>query len=349
MVDSKSVKKFADEFIATLDGAKKVVCIIDSRLDFDAVCSGILIRNFVKKTFLVDCEMVFLKEISDSFKTPLKKINSDVMFIKENIDAATIDYMSTDVVIVVDCGSQYKLSSSEGFSFPTNRLTKIINIDHHFGVNSSYGDLNFLSQASSTCSMLFSLFEALDYRLDDVSIKYLLLGILSDSGYLTYDKSDYSDVEMVASLLKKSGLRIYDISEISKVSMSLDELKVKGIILKNLQVFEKKIAYSYFESDELESARIDPKINLSFSTIDEIKNIEGVKITFFIRYDQKQSAYTLSMRSYDESYDVNEICKANFNGGGHKLSAGGIIREQLPIKMVINSVLAVLKTYCDTK
>ncbi|TXI33059.1 MAG: hypothetical protein E6Q58_03165 [Niabella sp.] len=343
MLDLNQIKSFNEQLNNEIKNAKSIVCIMDSRLDFDALCSSILVKKYIQNNFDKDCKIVYLKEISSSFKNSLKKIGDDYLQINEKIDPLTLDFENTDLFIVVDCGNAYKLSNGEGFSFPENRRAKIVNIDHHVEVNARYGDLNLVMWAPSTCSLLYEIFKINNY-LDDTSVqKYLLLGILADSGYLTFDKADYTDVATVADLLKRANLRIFDILRISQNPISVEELKVKSLILKNLQVFENRIAYSYLENDELISERLDPYMSLSFTSIEEFRNIEGVKVNFFVRYDEKQEAYTLSVRSYDENVDVNKICMKYFNGGGHRLSAGGLIREHLPIKMVINMVLEVFK------
>lgn len=103
---------------------------------------------------------------------------------------------------------------------------------------------------------------------------------------------------------------------------TLDEAKFLAMTIENLEIISHlKLAISYLTFEQINS------VNNKFTggLVEFIKNIYGIEIAAMI-IENEEKVCKISFRS---SYiDVNEIAE-NFDGGGHKLAAGGILKANI--------------------
>ena len=94
-----------------------------------------------------------------------------------------------------------------------------------------------------------------------------------------------------------------------------------------------KVSFTYITTqDELE-VNAEPGDHEGLVNIG--KDIEGVKVSIFIRQKEEENAYKVSLRSEDD-INVSDICYINvsdicliFGGGGHPRAAGALIQGSI--------------------
>ena len=86
-----------------------------------------------------------------------------------------------------------------------------------------------------------------------------------------------------------------------------------------------KVSFTYITTqDELE-VNAEPGDHEGLVNIG--KDIEGVKVSIFIRQKEEENAYKVSLRSEDD-INVSDICLI-FGGGGHPRAAGALIQGSI--------------------
>src|SRR3989344_6757104 len=111
-----------------------------------------------------------------------------------------IDLGKFDLFIILDSSSPSQVSQLVDVIFPKNMKTIVI--DHH-RTNEGFGDINLVkADSSSTCQILYDLFNFWGINIDsDVAI-CLLLGIYADTGGFKYQNANYETLKVVSELAK---------------------------------------------------------------------------------------------------------------------------------------------------
>ena len=101
-----------------------------------------------------------------------------------------------------------------------------------------------------------------------------------------------------------------------------------------------QVVYSYILQDDFAKYGIDLDDEPSVSPIELIRKVQDTKDAFLLKQQKTDPrAYSLSMRSRDEDFDVSVIARA-FEGGGHKMAAGGMIYDADNPEEAIQRVIA---------
>ena len=93
--------------------------------------------------------------------------------VREDVGSAEYDLM-----VAVDCGDVERMG--ECYKQLTEPLPPIINIDHHI-TNTHFGTHNLITDAASTCEMLYQLFVHMDIAFSQSLAVSLLTGIVTDT------------------------------------------------------------------------------------------------------------------------------------------------------------------------
>ena len=307
----------AKEIIEVLTKAERPIICMDSRVDFDALCSAIIMRNFLMDICKREVRVTLDRELKDN----IKKITgdyTDISFVEENVCPTTdIDFSKYDLLIFLDSGSMEHVCKDRN-TIEAN--IKTINIDHHTG-NTYFGNINYVKHYVSCTSVLFNLFEEakIDWNKSLASVYYL--GILLDGGFFQYNTVTAYDF-YVAYKLVEAGAKNFEIAWKINFNEKLNDMKLKAIVYDNLVVVG-RVAYSIVTLEQLEDRGVDYE-NSSVPVADMIKRLEGVDFVFVIR-DRGKSVFDVSFRSHEMDYDVLKIAK-EFGGGGHVMAAGATIK-----------------------
>jgi len=320
-----------------LKKSKKIICCVDSRFDFDAFCSALAFREVIKQELGKEVELTYVEEPEKRAEVTLEKILGLPLEIKYNTDPSDINFSKYDCMVFLDSGDYKHISQKESFEIPDNLVT--INIDHH-STNNLYGKLNYFEVLPSACSVLYQLFKSLNIELSDTVAELLLLGIISDSGFLQYEVAKSKDFRDVAELIDISGKDFHDIVMYLNPPQSVELLKFKKIVYNNLILNnEYKFAYSCILLDDFKKENLNPKAKKERSGSEMIQDIAGMNFSVFItQSEDNNDTYNLSFRSSNHTkVDVSKIAE-EFNGGGHEMAAGGKARNVKNIQDLIRDI-----------
>ena len=247
----------------------------------------------------------------------------------EFVYKGSIDNLSPDLFIALDCGEDFRL----GKNLKLFNSTKNIVIDHH--INPHYGNYNYIdTSASSTCELVYGIITQLG-EIDINIAQCLYAGIVTDTGGFRFKSVSSKTMEITSKLLK------YDfpfsiIYEKLMYQQTLNQFNGFINIVSNFVVVpEIKLVYSIATNEKMK------QLGVSRGDLDGVpiflKRIKTIDIAIFA-YEINDGKTKISMRSTES--DINVIARY-FGGGGHK-HASGIVMD-FPPKVCIEKIVSHIK------
>lgn len=297
-----------DKIINIIGDNKRIGIFTHESPDGDAIGSGLALYLGLKQ-IKKDVEFI-AEEYSNSFN-----FLSSLDEIKKK---GTGDY---DVCVALDCATKQRLYDING-SFDKAGYT--ISIDHHAS-NTFYADCNYVEDKSpATCKTLVKILRRLGINITKEIGEALMTGIITDSGGFRYSTVDDETFEFAAKMLdvgvniSKIYLKTFDVQ-------TKAQFQLTSIATSRLKFFNKnRIAITYITRDDIK--KTNAKTGDHEGIVNVGRNIEGVKVSIFLREDADGS-YRVSFRSNND-VDVADIAKV-YDGGGHTRAAGCSISMSL--------------------
>ena len=112
---------------------------------------------------------------------------------------------------------------------------------------------------------------------------------------------------------------------------SLKDVKFEGYIINNFNITKNNMASIIIEEDKLNLYDVDQAV--SGNVINNFTNIKELLVWSIATYDKNKKTYKISVRSRGPI--VNKVCEM-FNGGGHPLASGTVIKEKEEIEKLFN-------------
>lgn len=299
-------KKF-DLIKKKLDNAKNIALICHIRPDGDALGSSLALYNYIIK--LKKCTVFCDDSLPEKYNF-LK--NYDKI---ENNDIGN----EFDLLICLDCSDLKRTGKYAGVVFKHNNT---INIDHHIS-NDKYANINYIIDISSTCEIVYNMFEYLNININKDICSCIYCGLSSDTGNFSHSNTTYKTLEVASKLAKVIG----DISFINQKiykETPLCRINLLAEVLKNIKIYaDGKIAILIITAENLEKYGCNH--HDTEGIVDYAINICGVEIGA-IFMESKKNSYKISLRSKN----VN-VCKvaAEFGGGGHIHASGCMLYGNL--------------------
>ena len=217
-----------------------------------------------------------------------------------------------DVFVALDVSSLDRLGESLWFF---ENADKTICVDHH-ETNPGLADVNEVRpKASSTCEVLFDLFEK-EY-IDDKVAAALFTGIVHDSGVFQYSNMSRESFNTVGELVEYD----FDGPKIIRETFyekSYVQNQILGrALLESILFMDGKCIVSMVDRKMMEFYNVLPK-HLE-GIVNQLKNTKGVEVAIFM-YEMGTQRYKVSMRS-NGLVNVAKVA-ALYGGGGHERAAG---------------------------
>lgn len=237
----------------------------------------------------------------------------------ERVLAHPPEGLNPDVVIVCDSGELNRIGD-ELASWVLRLGKPIVNIDHHQS-NPNFGEINLVEvSASSTCEILFCLFEAFGKNskcsISAQVAEALLAGILGDTGGFRY-RSTTAETLRRAAVLMDCGARLDQLTRHLFGSVPLASLKLSGIATQKMHLFaDNRIAGACITEEDYQAAGATAFDGDDIAEL--LRDIEGVEISYSIR--RMEEKWKASLRTVLEDVDLSEIARS-FGGGGHRAAA----------------------------
>jgi len=298
-----------------INAATNICLVVHQKADGDALGSALAFSNYLKA--------------NDKTHTLFHAGNKTgyLSFINEygefSNDEGIFNKTLFDLIIFLD-SSDLGLTGIEENLKNLHHNPTVINIDHHVS-NTYFGDFNFIeSEASSTSEIIYEYLSSNNFKINQSTANFLLLGIYSDTQTLTNLATTPKTIAVVSKLLSLG-------ANIKTISKNLDVKRISTLKLwsralsRITQNKEHNITYTIITQQDLKECNLDKDdtggIANFFNYIDE----EGINM---ILTEMDDGTIKGSLRTTSPKYDVAKFAKI-FGGGGHKKAAGFRVKGQL--------------------
>lgn len=218
-----------------------------------------------------------------------------------------------DLCIVCDCADEARLGK---FSRYLNSAEKSFCADHH-ATNGGFADaFEIKPDASSTCEVLWDLFEEA-YLSRDLAL-CIYTGLVHDTGVFRYSCTS-SHTMAIAGRCMDFGIPFGDIIDDSFFAMNYNQKLALGRALSEMQsCLGGRLIVSWIDAETMKLYGVTNKD--MDGIIDQLRTTRGALCAVFM-YQTQNRQYKVSLRSNSDSLDVSRIAQV-FGGGGHVKAAG---------------------------
>ncbi len=219
-------------------------------------------------------------------------------------------------------------------------------LDHHLGPDREAFDVVIsYPEMSATCELVtrFIMQSADDHLLDRVTATALYIGMMTDTGILSYN-SDNPEVYMIVARLLQAGI---DKEEIHRALNAEKErrIRLKGYVMETKMQVNYPHHAAYFSLSKAEIKKYNHQKGDSEGFVNIPLAIPEVMCSAFFR--EEQNFVKVSLRSKG-NYPVNLMAEKFFNGGGHLNAAGGEFYGSLSqAEQLFQKVLPLFDKYCN--
>jgi phosphoesterase RecJ-like protein len=282
--------------------------------DGDAIGSALALKKFIQ-TYHNNVEIFCVD------KAP----NNTLFLNQSNTVQHNLDPTIYKTICFVDCGnskmSKYDLKFKDLF---TNQNYTTINIDHHQS-NDNFADYNIVdTKSSSTCEILFNLFNIWNFSIPKIIAQDLQTGIHFDTGSFKHPNTTVKTLK-VAAKLSQLGANNTQITKNLFHLNTTNQLKFWGEIFNRTRINQRKILSSVATQKDFKKYQASSK-DLE-GIIDYLNAVPDKKFSILITEDSNNGVKG-SLRTQNTNYDLNRISSI-FGGGGHKMAAGFRIEGNL--------------------
>lgn len=335
------INNIPQEIFDALAKSKNPICCISARPDFDGYCSALAIYYVIKQEYGVELKLTYYNPISDVFRQTINQF-ADCNLIETNVSPRTIDFSQYDLLLYTDCSDKGFIADPTIADFVIPPHLVSVNIDHHQAYNNYFATYNYVDYVSSTCTILYELFKTLGIKVNSQVAALLLLGVLDDSLLFQVDSVRPRDLVLTSELIEHlPGKSLFDFVHDLTYNQTKTEIYFAKITFEHMVLdLSNQVVYSYILQDDFSKYGIDLDDEPSVSPIELIRKVQGTKYAFLLKQQKTDlRAFSLSMRSRDEDFDVSVIARA-FEGGGHKMAAGGMVYNADSPEEAIEKVIA---------
>jgi len=315
-----------------LNNSSEVLITMHKGPDGDAIGSSLGLFHFFKKIGINA-----LIVAPDSFPKFLHWMPGadQIIFADQQPEDARLALSKAALIFNLDFNHTSRLGEFES-DILQSTLPKIV-IDHHQNP-SDFADLYYIdSTASSTAELVFRLIEEFDEvnHIDRDAATCLYTGLVTDTGSFRFSSVTPQVMQIAAALLGKGVNHVNIYNQIFDNS-TLDRLKLRGYAISQKIVVIEDTGAAYISLTEKELRRFNYQRGDTEGLVNYALSIQGIHVAGF--FYEKDGFIKLSLRSKGK-VEVNTIAQALFNGGGHKMAAGGRSEESLEdtLKKFVNA------------
>ncbi len=293
-----------NKVIETLRDSKNVAIYIHINVDCDAMGSALAMREVLMQLGK-QADIYVNSEFPTSFK-----VFGDISFVNQKLCKGRYD-----LVVCLDTATEGRIGK---YKYTYKNATKnTLLIDHHYLSSGNFCNLNYVLHSSSTCEILFDLFSSMKIKFTKLICKYLLTGIITDTGKFMHSLS--SNTFRIAGILLKFGeFNIEEITDPLMNSMKIEVFEHMKLAYNKMELYaENKFALIMFSREDflktgatMEELDVFPDIPLQ---------LESVQFAILASEDDK-GYFRVSLRSKG---NISAKAVAELFGGGGHFNASG--------------------------
>lgn len=305
--------------------ADKSVCVMGHEApDGDCIGSslamGYLMKQLGIETLVVN---------NDSIPSQYAFLQNDIV-IQKLSSLTDIEKESIEVLIVLDSANEMRLGFNYRETF--KNLETVFNIDHHIN-NNKFGDINYVKPVGATAEIVTRIYLACQQIIDVKPATALYVGIMTDTGNLTYESTSYRTVNLV-SRLYKMGAQTNLVRRNIYENESINKIEALKIVLNNLNISKSgEIAYTFLSKKNIDSLQLTSCDTEGY--VDYPRKLDICEVALFLK-EFEEDIIKVSVRT-KEKINANKLA-GSFGGGGHLRAAG--FRKKGPILEVVKSIVA---------
>ena len=325
-----------------LNRPQKVVILTHFKPDADALGSSLGLAGFLTKKghkvqVITPSDFpLFLAWMPGSHEVLALSKNSTEPFKKaeEAINKATL-------IFCLDFSSLGRIN--ELGDLVTKAKAKKVMIDHHLEPENFADFIKWDTKAASTAGLVFELIKELDEEslIDENIANCLYSGLMTDTGGFRHSNTTQKEFQIASDLVgfgadpSAVARQIYD-------NNTIERLRLVGYVLNEKLKILPEYNTAYITLSEEELKKYGSQTGDTEGLVNWGLSIKGIKFAVIL-YDRKEEI-KLSFRSIGD-FNVNELARKYFEGGGHKNASGG--SSKLTLENTLTKFLEVLPFYKD--
>ena len=326
-----------DEVKALLNSPKRVVIVPHTNPDGDAMGSSLGLAHYLSAKHH-EVQVV----APNDYPKFLKWIpgTSGVLIFENQPKKAKIAIDEADIIFTLDFNALHR-SGTLQTTLEQNKALKIM-IDHHQQpedyAHYTYSDVSM----SSTSEMIYHFMDQLEdlHYMNSTIGTALYTGIMTDTASFRFPLSTSATHRIVAHL-KDLGINHTEIHNQVYDANRFERTKLLGIALNNLKVLKEfNTAYISLSQEELDQCNHQKGDTEGF--VNYGLSVENIKFAAIFIENKNEGIIKISLRSKGD-FDVNQLARKHFSGGGHKNAAGG--KSTMSLKDTIEKFEALVQTY----
>lgn len=303
--------------LSLLSNPKKIAIIPHRNPDGDAMGSSLALYHFLLK--LNHQPTVISPNEFPDFLAWLPSSEKVLIFEKDKVNTTEV-LKSAELIFTLDFNALHRTGEMENVLSVLN--VPFVMIDHHQAPDDyaliTFSDTNY----GSTCEMVFDFISDLNQKkqIDRTIATCIYTGIVTDSGSFKFPKTTAKTHRIVGELID-AGINNSEIHHLLFNNNSYESLQLLGKALQNMKVFKPyKTSYITLTQEELDQFHF--KKGDTEGIVNYGLSIKNVILTAIFIENKEEGIIKISLRSTGD-FDVNELARLHFNGGGHINAAGG--------------------------
>lgn len=292
-----------DEVLSLLNNSQNVAIYSHINVDCDAMGSSLALRE-VLQTLGKTADVYVNSSFPSNFE-----FYGDLDFVnKKSCD-------KYDLVVCLDAATEGRLGKYK-YTYRKG-IKNTLAIDHHHLANENFCKMNYVKQSSSTAEILFEIFRKMNIRFTEKICKYLLSGMLTDTGRFSHSTTE-NTLKIVGKLLRFGHLKMEDIVNPLFNSMQQNVFELMKRVYTNIEFYsEGKFAIIMFSRKDFVETNTTLDDTDAFPDIPlQLKSVEFA----ILASEDDKGYFRVSFRSKGD-VSAREVAES-FGGGGH-LNASG--------------------------
>lgn len=321
-----------------LKSKRRIAVVTHSNPDGDAIGSALAMTHYLRiKGHSVTAI------VPDDFPDFLKWMDgaAEILIFDNDTAVAGSVLLDADVVFCLDFNAPDRVQGMTK-TLEQTKGTRVL-IDHHLDPV-HFCDFEMSESATSSTSELVYDFivrcgdEAL---ISKTIAEALFTGIVTDTGSFSY-ACNYEHTFAAVAGLMRTGIDAEHIHRLVYDTWSESRIKLLGFCLNEKLTVMSRYATAFIVLSKDDLQRFNHKIGDTEGVVNYALSIENVILAALIT--ERDDYVKISFRSKGR-FNVNELARLHFGGGGHKNASGANV--YLPLGDAVNKFISVLPQYSD--
>ncbi|MEL7020291.1 MAG: bifunctional oligoribonuclease/PAP phosphatase NrnA [Bacteroidota bacterium] len=305
-----------EQLQALLAYPKDIVIISHRNPDGDAIGSSMALYHYLKRSLGHSVTVI----VPSEYPANLAWIPDTEKILIHDIDTEACDQKvkKADIIFCLDFNSLDRIDKL-GKVVEETDSTKVM-IDHHLFPEPFADFVLSDTTASSTCELIYDFLALMGEtgKIDPDIAEAIYTGILTDTGSFKYAISP--KLFRIASDLLEKGVDDLKLQDLIFNSLNEKHLRLLGYCLDHTMEILPEYKTGIITLTKDDYAHFDIKRGDTEGIVNYLLKMRDIKLAAFIT--EQPTIVKLSLRSKGD-FNVQEIMKKHFRGGGHKNAAGG--------------------------